>query len=74
MAPADVRKKEEDRLWVRLYGDGNIIRKRIKPLPDDTIVRINLSKILFDKNYLRNWMQEHFKVASRSADFRPPPI
>ena len=26
MAPADVRKKDQDRLWVLLYGDGDTIR------------------------------------------------
>ena len=54
MAPADIRKKDQDRLWVRLYGDGDTIRKRIEPLSDDTMVRINLSKTSFDKDYLRN--------------------
>ena len=72
MAPADVRKKNQDRLWVRLYGDGDTIRKRIVPLSDDTMVRINLSKTSFDKGYLRNWTQEHFKMAGRSADSRRP--
>ena len=72
MSPADVRKRDQDRLWVRFYGDGDTIRKRIEPLPDDTMVRINLSKTSFDKGYLRNWMQEHIKVAGRSADSRRP--
>ena len=54
MAPAKVRKKDEDRVWLRHYGDGDTIRKRIEPLPDDTMVRINLSKTSFDKGYLRN--------------------
>ena len=41
MAPADVRKRDEDRLWVRLYGDGDTIRKRTERVPDDTMVRVN---------------------------------
>ena len=57
MSPADVRKTDENRLWMRLYGDGDTIRTRIEPLPNDTMVCINLSKIAFDKGYLRNWTQ-----------------
>ena len=68
MELANVRKQDENWLWVRLYGDGDTIRKRVEPLADDTIVRINLAKTSFDKGYLRNWTQEHFKVAGRSAD------
>ena len=57
---------------MRLYGDGDTIRKRIEPLSDDTMVRINLSKTSIDKGYLRNWTQEQFKVAGRSADSHRP--
>ena len=31
MAPADVQKKDEDRLWVRLYGDGDTYYKPTIP-------------------------------------------
>ena len=51
MAPADVRKTHKNRFWVRLYGDGDTIRKRVKPLIDDTMVLINLAKWSFDKGY-----------------------
>ena len=57
---------------MRLNGDGDTIRKRIEPLTDDTMVCINLSKTLFDKGYLRNSTQKHFKVAGLSADSRRP--
>ena len=72
MAPADVRKTDEDRLWVRLYGDGDTIRKRIKRVPNDTMVRVNRSKRLFEKGFMRNWSEEHFTVSGRSADSRRP--
>ena len=54
MAPADERKNDEDRLWVRLYPDGDTIRERIEPLADNTMVRINLSKTSFDNGFLQN--------------------
>ena len=28
MAPADVKKQDENRLWVKLYGDGDTMLKR----------------------------------------------
>ena len=72
MAPADVRKSDEDRLWVRLYGDGDTIRKRIERVPDDTLVRVNRWKGSFEKGYMKNWSQEHFKVAGQTADAKRP--
>lgn len=72
MAPADVQKTDENELWVRMYGDGDTIRKRINRVPDDTMVRVNRWKGEFEKGYMRNWSQEHFKVAGRSADAKRP--
>ena len=72
MAPADVRKTDEDRLWVRLYGDGDTIRKRIEKVPNETMVRVNRSKSLFEKGFMRNWSEEHFTVGGRSADTKRP--
>ena len=57
---------------MKLYGDGDTIRKCIEPLSDDAMVCSNLSKTSFDKGYLRNWTQQHFKVAGRLADSRRP--
>ena len=72
MAPADVRKSEEDRLWVRLYGDRDTIRKRLERVPDDTMVRVNRWKGAFEKGYVKNWSQEHFKVAGQATDAKRP--
>ena len=71
IAPADVRKRTRIGSGCD-YGDGDTIRKRIDPLPDETMVRINLSKTSFDKGYLRNLTQKHFIVAGRSVDSRRP--
>ena len=60
MAPADVEKKDEDRLWVRMYGDGDTHLK--PPLPHGAMVRINKNKGVFDKGYMPNWSKEHFSI------------
>ena len=36
------------------------------------MVRVNRSKSLFEKGFLRNWSEEHFTVAGRSADSKRP--
>lgn len=59
MAPADVRKCDEDRLCVRLYGDGDTIRKRTERVADDMIVRVNLWKGSFEIGYMKNKSPEH---------------
>ena len=53
MAPADVRTKYKDRLFVRVYGVGDTKLKRINPLLSDTMVRINVTNTSFDKGYLK---------------------
>ena len=60
MAPADVQKKDENRLWVRLFGDGDTY---LKPLiPQGAMVRASSHKTIFDKSYMPNWTKEHFIV------------
>ena len=61
MAPADVEKKDEDRIWTRLYGDGDTHLKA--PIPDGAMVRISKNKGVFDKGYMPNWSKEHFTVS-----------
>ena len=61
MAPADVQKKDEDRLWVRLYGDGDTYLK--PPSPQGAMVRVSGKKTIFDKGYMPNWTKEHFTVS-----------
>lgn len=60
MAPEQVESKHEDRLWTKMYGDGDTY---LKPaIPKGTIVRLNKSKGVFDKGYMPNWSKEHFQV------------
>ena len=41
MALANVRKNDENKIWVRLYGDGDTIRKCYEHVPDQKMVRVN---------------------------------
>ena len=61
MAPANVHKKDEDRLWVRLFGDGDTHLK--PPIPQGAMVRASRHKTIFDKGYMPNWTKEHFTVS-----------
>ena len=68
MAPADVDKKDEDRIWARLYGDGDTHLK--STMPPGAMVRISKNKGVFDKGYMPNWSKEHFTVAGVPAPRR----
>jgi len=60
MAPSKVQKKDEDRLWAKMYGDGNTY---LKPsIPRGSMIRISKNKGVFDKGYMPNWSKEHFVV------------
>ena len=61
MAPAAVQKKDEDRLWVRLYGDGDTYPK--PPIPQGAMVRVSGKKTIFDKGYMPNWTKWTFAIA-----------
>ena len=61
MAPADVKKKYENRLWVRLYGDGDTHLKA--SISQGAMVRVSSQKTIFDKGYMANWAKEHFTVS-----------
>ena len=61
MAPADVEKKDENRLWVRLFGDGDTY---LKPqIPQGAMLRVSSHKTIFDTGYMPNWTKEHFTVS-----------
>ena len=61
MSPADVQKKDEDRLWVLLFGDGDT---HLKPqIPQGAMVRTSSHKTIFDKGYMPNLTKEHFTVS-----------
>ena len=61
MASADVKKIDENRLWMRLFGDGDTY---LKPqIPQGAMVRASSLKTIFDKGYMPNWTNEHFTVS-----------
>ena len=55
MAPAQVTKKDEDLIWVRLSGQA---------------VRVSRVKGAFDKGYLPNWTEQHYRLEGTSAGDR----
>lgn len=75
MAPANVQKNDESKLWVRLYGDGDTELKQLKsrwksnrPLKEGTMVRVNRVKGQFEKGYMPNWSREHFLIDNRAGE------
>ena len=60
MAPDDVERKDENRLWVRLYGNGDTHLKAL--ISQGAMVRASSQKTIFDKGYMPNWTKEHFTV------------
>ena len=66
MLPADVTKKDENRIWARLYKDGDTHLKQ-KTFTVGGMVRISKSKGVFDNGYMPNWLKEHFTVSEASA-------
>ena len=61
MVLADVQKKDENRLWVRLYGDGDTHLKG--SIFQGAMVRASSQKTICDKGYMPNWTKEHFTVS-----------
>ena len=61
MAPADVQKKDENRVWVRLFGEGDT---HLKPqISQGAMLRASSHNTIFDKGYMPNWTKEHFTVS-----------
>ena len=61
MAPTDVKRKDENRLWVRLFGDRDTYFK--PQIPQGAMVRASSHKTIFDKGYMPNLNKEHFTVS-----------
>lgn len=59
MAPVDVKKKDEDRIWLKLYGTPSAPKMH---LPPGQLVRLSKVKGDFDKGYLPNWTEQHYRV------------
>ena len=70
MALADVQKKDENRLWVRLFVDGDT---HLKPqIPQGAMVRASSHKTIFDKGYMPNWTKEHFTMSKAVPPRKKP--
>jgi hypothetical protein len=63
MKPAYVKHKDEPRLWNLMYGRDAAIGSYSKvKTGQETQVRINKVKTIFDKGYLPNWSEEVFNI------------
>ena len=72
MDPINVSTKDEDKIWLKLYG-ANSKSKTIKGKPplDGKRVRISKVKEIFHKGYLPNWSEEDFVVKSETRKGKP---
>ena len=73
MCPTRVRRADHNRIWARLYYDGQTWRKRAKYLQCEQWVRISLVKSEFETGYTPNWSSEHYVVTSRCLRRSPQP-
>jgi hypothetical protein len=75
MAPNDVTKEKEKKLWQQMYGyDENYLNSdsiKFRYKIDDT-VRISKTKGVFEKGYTPNWTIEIFKITKQIP--RVPPV
>ena len=63
MPPTAVTKAKEPKLWWRMYGHHMENRDHLQ-IQKDASVRLSKFKGTFEKGYLPNWTEEHFKVSS----------
>ena len=68
MAPNKVRKEDEAKIWVRLYGDGS--KGARTEVAKGKMVRVSKVKGQFDKVYMPNWSEEHFLVENDKSNPR----
>ena len=66
MKPKDVNERNEKQVWETLYKDKQVTKKplRFKFQVGDS-VRVNKSRMVFEKSYLPGWSEEIFKIESR---------
>jgi hypothetical protein len=64
MWPVDVKKKDELRMFDKMFGEAIASRKRrtAPPVQPGEMVRVSKVKGQFEKGYMPNWSQEHFIV------------
>ena len=66
-----MRKKDENEVWVRLYGDGDkVARPKISEDRKGQMVRVSKMKGAFEKGYIPNWSEEHILVESDKSSPR----
>ena len=66
--PNQVRKEDENEIWVRLYGDGSKGVSRLHRKGE--LVRVSKVKGVFEKGYMPNWSEENFVVDSDRSNPR----
>jgi len=64
MCPADVQKKDEPKLFNKMFGQdlAKVRSAQTPPLKEGQMVRVSKVKGVFEKGYMPNWSQEHFIV------------
>jgi hypothetical protein len=68
MSPINVKRTDENKIWARLYGDGDTFMKRSRTtVPVNTMVRVSKVKGQFEKGYMPNWSREHFFVSNNKG-------
>ena len=75
MKPSEVSPKDEDKIWLTLYGKKQSSRLKqgsdLKPPRIGEKVRINKVKGIFQKGYIPNWSEEHFHIKEEVQKNRP---
>lgn len=64
MKPADVSKRDEQRLLNTVYKDITIFDERCMKFKINDYVRISKFKSIFEKGYMPNWTTEIFQISS----------
>ncbi|KAF0146949.1 MAG: putative uncharacterized transposon-derived protein F54H12.3-like [Ignavibacteria bacterium] len=70
MKPIDVKSKDQDKIWLTLYGK-NWEGHRKSKIASGAKVRISKVKGIFEKGYIPNWSEEHFHVKEKISKGRP---
>jgi hypothetical protein len=69
MKPCEVTKKDEDKIWLTLYGTRPL--SKVPKSIEGKKVRISKYKGVFEKGYMPNWSEEHFHVKKQVNKKRP---
>ena len=71
MNPSDVKAKDEDKIWLNLYG--KIRRKLPKKTNMNPGSKVRISKVkgVFEKGYVPNWSEEHFHIKKKISKGHP---